>query len=131
MAEGAPAIGELIMFVGIMLLGLIVVFIFSTKILAPGLEIASAIEDASLAYSVASVVNILSTVDAGEVKMDFSKQFDIKSAVSAGSVYINIGDRSALIRGKLEAVSFAADKIKIVKLKGHDKVKILKGGSLK
>ncbi len=82
------ALTEYILTIGLLIVEVILLSMFTVNFLIPGINAAEVIESVSLGNSIATTANALSVQDEGEIKLTFSRDFLITAGIENKKNYI-------------------------------------------
>ena len=122
--KGTEAFPELITFIGVIVIGMLVISVYTSQTVVPGIKAAELVEQSSLASAMQSIINTLSTTDSGKVTKDFVKEHRIRLSFVDGKNYIFVDDVKLELATKVKPTDVTSKKVLIEKLPDDDSVGI-------
>ena len=120
--KAVSATSSYIIFIANIVVMLTLVSVFTTQIIAPGIDSMHIIESASLGNTIASVTNALSVQEEGEVIISFPKDYRVATGIEGGKnfIYVEDKEKKVFFQSKLKSLfDKTIDGIKISKKPGE------------
>ena len=116
MAKGSMAVSAYIMLIGKLIVEIVLLSMFTSQVIIPGINAAEVIESVSLANSLATSINSLSIQDEGTIKFTFSKEFLIITGIeSKNFIAVEKEDKKVFLEAKLKNLIHKKTKTLIIK----------------
>ena len=116
MLKGSMAVSAYIMLIGKLIVEIVLLSMFTSQVIIPGINAAEVIESVSLSNSLATSINSLSIQDEGTIKFTFSKEFLIITGIeSKNFIAVEKEDKKVFLEAKLKNLIHKKTKTLIIK----------------
>lgn len=119
--KGVSPLSRMILFIGVIMVSMIILYVVAAGIVVPGASARGEIESATIAYSLVSSINALSSMEQGRVEGVLYNTYDIKVVESWGEKYLEITRE-----GKTKRARILGNVKTPLSLTGVDTVSIIK-----
>ncbi len=122
MLKGISATSSYTIFIGNIIVMLTLISLFTTQIIAPGIDSMHVIESVSLGNTIAAVTNALSVQDEGEITISFPKDYRVATGIEGGKnfIYVENKEKKVFLEAKLKSLFDRTSKgIRIIKAPGE------------
>src|SRR3989338_2840741 len=117
MAKGSMAVSAYIMLIGKLIVEIVLLSMFTSQVIIPGINAAEVIESVSLSNSLATSINSLSVQEEGTIKFTFSKEFLVITGIDGKKNFIAVEkeDKKVFLEARLKNLIHKKTKTLIIK----------------
>ena len=117
MLKGSMAVSAYIMLIGKLIVEIVLLSMFTSQVIIPGINAAEVIESVSLSNSLATSINSLSVQEEGTIKFTFSKEFLVITGIDGKKNFIAVEkeDKKVFLEARLKNLIHKKTKTLIIK----------------